>query len=210
MKLCVFGATGRTGRQLVRKGLAAGHVVVAPVRTPDRLEVDSDRLEVIRADVLDPGSLSRLREHRDIDHVVIALGSKKLWGDRVRSEGTRNILASLGELDLRPRIWVISAVGVGESWKQLSLVNKLFARILLPAVMNEHDKQEQVVRASGFPYTLLRPCGLISTSDEGRYRIQDSGVLERSTIERSAVAACLLDNLGNQQWVDRAVTAIAG
>jgi uncharacterized protein YbjT (DUF2867 family) len=41
MKLAIFGATGRTGRPLVQQALEAGHEVVALVRTPAKLTLQT-------------------------------------------------------------------------------------------------------------------------------------------------------------------------
>ena len=58
MKLTIFGATGRTGRQLTEQALAAGHEVTAVVRDPARLAgLASPRLHVLTADVLDPAAI---------------------------------------------------------------------------------------------------------------------------------------------------------
>ena len=38
-KLVVFGATGRTGREVVKQALEKGHHVTAVVRTPEKLNI---------------------------------------------------------------------------------------------------------------------------------------------------------------------------
>ena len=50
MKLAIFGATGRTGKPLVKQALEAGHEVVALVRTPAKMPLPSDRLTVVQGD----------------------------------------------------------------------------------------------------------------------------------------------------------------
>jgi putative NADH-flavin reductase len=39
LKLALFGATGRTGRQLLEQALKAGHEVTVFTRSPDKLDV---------------------------------------------------------------------------------------------------------------------------------------------------------------------------
>ena len=57
MKLTVFGATGRTGLQVVEQGLAAGHQIRAVVRDATGLAPDRAGLDVIVADVMDPATI---------------------------------------------------------------------------------------------------------------------------------------------------------
>src|SRR5260370_14744288 len=58
MKMTVFGASGGTGTQVVAQALDAGHDVLAVVRDPARLAVPArPNLEVVVADVMDPGSI---------------------------------------------------------------------------------------------------------------------------------------------------------
>ena len=38
-KLVVFGATGRTGKEVVKQALEKGHHITAVVRTPEKLDI---------------------------------------------------------------------------------------------------------------------------------------------------------------------------
>src|SRR6266436_9262191 len=76
MRLLIIGATGGTGRELVKQALERGHQVTAFVRTPARLRLAHERLTVVRGDVLDRSSVeAAVRGH---DAVLSALGHK-LW-----------------------------------------------------------------------------------------------------------------------------------
>jgi len=57
MKLTVFGATGRTGLQVVEQGLDGGHHVRAVVRDATGLAPDRAGLDVVVADVMDPATI---------------------------------------------------------------------------------------------------------------------------------------------------------
>ena len=48
MSLVIFGATGNTGKLLVEQALAAGNQVVAYVRNPAKLDMQSERLTKYR------------------------------------------------------------------------------------------------------------------------------------------------------------------
>jgi nucleoside-diphosphate-sugar epimerase len=60
MRLAIFGATGRTGSQLLEQALQAGHEVTAIVRNPDRLPTPAPAaLRVVAADVMDAAAIAR-------------------------------------------------------------------------------------------------------------------------------------------------------
>ena len=56
MKILIFGASGRTGRELLLQLLARGHDVTAVVRSPERFDVHYDRLNLLAGDALEPES----------------------------------------------------------------------------------------------------------------------------------------------------------
>lgn len=70
MRVVVLGATGRTGRPLVRRALAAGHEVVAFARTPSALDDPVAR-------VLERGGRHVLDAMRDrgVDRYVVLTGA---------------------------------------------------------------------------------------------------------------------------------------
>ncbi|MER5423861.1 NAD(P)-dependent oxidoreductase [Streptosporangium roseum] len=65
MRLTVFGATGGTGRHLVRQALDAGHEVTAVVRDPARLPIDHPALDIVVADIFDAVSLKPTLDGHD-------------------------------------------------------------------------------------------------------------------------------------------------
>ena len=76
MKIALFGATGKTGLQLIEQALKRGHSVKALVRNVDKLaslNKKEERLEVLKANVF---SAEDLAKHLgdDVDVVVSTLG----------------------------------------------------------------------------------------------------------------------------------------
>ncbi|OQO93634.1 NAD(P)-dependent oxidoreductase [Saccharomonospora piscinae] len=73
MRCVVFGATGYLGGRLIPELLAAGHEVRAVARTPAKLAgVDwRDRVEVVRGDVTDPGSVAEALRGQDVVYYLV-------------------------------------------------------------------------------------------------------------------------------------------
>jgi putative NADH-flavin reductase len=74
MKIAVVGATGATGRRVVKHALAQGHFVTAVARHPERLS-SADRLSFVRGDVLSPGGLTGALD--GVEAVISCIGPEK-------------------------------------------------------------------------------------------------------------------------------------
>ena len=72
--------------------------------------------------------------------------------------------------------------------------------------MSEHEAQEQTLIDSGLPYTIFRAAGLVDKKANGDYQIVKAGKMSPSTIERSALAACMLKGLSDDSGRNKALT----
>jgi nucleoside-diphosphate-sugar epimerase len=109
MKIFLAGGTGAVGRQLVPQLIAAGHAVVAITRKPDRIaELRIGGTEPIACDIFDRDRLiSIVREARpdaiinQLTDLPSTMEPRRLTeiyerNNRVRREGTRNLLEAAG------------------------------------------------------------------------------------------------------------------
>lgn len=206
MTVCIFGASGKTGQHLVKQALEHEYSVIAVARQASAIQQSSPTMSTIEADVLVPDSLAFLAKLTDKDHVVVALGSKELKGNVVRSEGMKNIIEALQKAGIKPRLSVISAAGVHESAKQLGLFSKIIAKLMLGSVMREHALQETIVENSGLPFTIFRPSGLVDKNASKRFQIVTEEVLKPTTIERAALANGIIGSLKTTDWVGQKLT----
>ncbi|MFL6597838.1 MAG: NAD(P)-dependent oxidoreductase [Chthoniobacterales bacterium] len=77
MKLFVIGATGRTGQEIVQQALARGHQVTAFVRSPENITAKSERLTVLKGNVLDENQLFNAMQNHDA--VISTLGPRQVF-----------------------------------------------------------------------------------------------------------------------------------
>src|SRR6266849_3375846 len=94
LRILIVGATGGTGRELVRQALEQGHQVTALVRKPKKMKLEHPNLRVVQGNVHDCDSVESAM--RGQSAVVCALGTKRLfYPNRVDSNGTANILRAM-------------------------------------------------------------------------------------------------------------------
>jgi putative NADH-flavin reductase len=204
MKLAIFGASGKTGTELVKQALEQGHTVTAFVRDPARLAIEDENLTFITGDVFDPVSVDQAVLGQDA--VVVALGAASdLQKTTVRTTGTINIIESMQKNDVK-RLVVVTAMGVGESWDDLSLFSKLFFATLLRSSRTDHEAQEVAVKESGLDWTIIRPSGLTDTPLTGVYDVGQNISAATSKIARADVADLILKELQQNMYIGRAVT----
>ena len=203
MKIAIFGATGGTGSELVKQALERGHSVTAFVRNSAQLAENGDGLTVMTGNIHDSASVERCVQGHDA--VICALGARDLKKTMIRTEGTVNIINAMKDNNVR-RLFVVSSMGVGESWNSLSMVNKLFFALLLKSTRADHEAQEAAVKASGLDWTIIRPSGLVNTPRTGAYSIGENIRAKTSQIPRADVADLILNNLEAQALVHKAVT----
>jgi len=72
MKLVIFGASGKTGRQLVEQALTRGHAVTAFVRNPGKFRLTHANLQLAQGDILNYDTVEPAV--RGQDAVLSALG----------------------------------------------------------------------------------------------------------------------------------------
>ena len=167
MRLLIFGATGGTGRELVRQALDQGHAVTAFARDPAVLNARGD-LRAVAGDVLDAAAVERAVAGHDA--VLCALGSPATRPGKVRSEGTLNILWAMESSGPR-RLICQSTIGIGDSRALLPpLYRYVLVPLLLRATFAEHERQEAVVRSSELEWTVVRAGALTDGERTGRYR----------------------------------------
>ena len=188
MKITVFGATGGTGREVVRQALAAGDTVTAVVRDP--AAGFPGRPAIVRADVMDPEAITPAVSGADV--VVSALGHRPGRKDPVSAPATGAIITAMRSAGVRRLIVVTAAGHVRDPHDGLvtrAVLKPLLGRLLRHAFA-DFTRTDRIVAGSGLDWTIMRPPRL--TDGRSRpYRTE----LDRTvgaTIARTDLARAIL------------------
>ena len=202
MNIIVFGGSGQTGIRVVEQALEEGHAVTAAVRSPEKIRLKHEQLQVVQVDVLDREIVAdAIAGH---DAVVCTLGSTNLK-DTVRSEGTANIIAGM-EAHGVERIVIVSSMGVGESKKQLTLSGKMIVNTLLKNVILDHERQEKLLADSNLNWTSVRPSGLTEGARTGSYTTSNDSAVKGGRVRRADVADFILKVLKEDSYSRDAIS----
>ncbi|QIN82018.1 NAD(P)H-binding protein [Rubrobacter tropicus] len=203
MKVAIFGATGRTGRPLVKEALERGHAVTAFARDPSRLGVSRDRLVVVRGDVTDASAVERAVSGQDA--VVSALGHAKGSPKDVQTRGTANIVAAMEKHGAR-RLVSLTGAGVRTEGDEPKLVDKVFGLLLKTLqrdVLEDAEGHVAVIRASGLEWVVVRGPRLTEGEKKGQYRVGLVGKNSGTSISRADLADFMLDQLTDDAHLGR-------
>lgn len=199
----MIGASRGTGAEVVRQAAAAGHDVIAVSRSG--AGATGPGVTVAAADALD------IEEVRGVvdgaDAVVVTVGGSSGDRSRPRAAVTENVVTAMQEAGIR-RLIVHSTYGAGGSATHAPLPVQLLIRTVLARALADHDAQEEVVRASGLDWTIVRPVGLTDAPASGVYLAvpSDDRTPLGSRIARADVAEYIVGALGDPGTIRQALT----
>ena len=201
MKVLVLGATGGTGRLIVRDAVAKGHSIVALVRSKASANLPDARM--IEGDARDEAALARAMD--DCDTVISALGTG--IGFRkvdLLTVATHGLVTAMMRNGVR-RLVCVSALGVGDSRGHGGFVfDRLFLPLLLSQAYKDKERQEAAVRASVLDWVLVRPAMLTDDPARGSARaITDLAGVKGGKIARADVARFVVEQLTTDTWLRR-------
>jgi putative NADH-flavin reductase len=156
IKVLVFGATGRTGRIIVKKILKEGYSVKVFVRNVKKINhIVHQNFSVSEGDVRNAKAVEDAVKDSDI--VISALGNLKVIPNTIISDGVANIIAAM-KLHGKDRLIFMSSLGVGDSKWQLGWVhNLIYLPTFLRSAFKDKESQEKLIHESGLAWTIVRP-----------------------------------------------------
>ena len=203
MNILVLGATGGTGRQIVLAAAAKDYGVTALVRSKDPARLGSATL--VQGDARDEAALARALD--GCDAVISALGTALSPFREVTllSAATRALVATMNRTGVR-RLVCITGMGAGDSRGHGGFFyDRVFQPLLLRTIYADKDRQEEIVRASGLDWIIVRPTVLNDKAARGALRATtDLAGVRGGTISRADVAAFTLDQVEGNAWLHKA------
>jgi uncharacterized protein YbjT (DUF2867 family) len=205
MTLLVIGATGSIGSLVVEEALRQGHSVRALVRSQEKARRLPAKVEPVIGDLTRPDTLDAAV--KDIDAVVFTHGSDgagKAGSETVDYGGVRNVLAALGSR--KARIALMTAIGVTNRTGSYNRSTE------------SHDwkrRAERLVRASGCPYTIVRP-GWFDYNKTDEHKLvflqgdtRHAGNSSDGVIARRQIAEVLIGSLASDQALRKTFELVA-
>ena len=202
MKVFVAGATGQTGRRIVKQLVERNIPVRALVRDLEKAKtILPQAAELVVGDVLSPNSLSEAIADSTV--VICATGatpSFDITGPyRVDYEGTKNLVDAAKAKEIKHFVLVTSLC-----------VSQLFHPLNLFWLILVWKKQaEEYLQKSGLTYTIVRPGGLLNDENLDRVVMSAADTLFDGRIPRTKVARVCIEALFASASQNKIVEIIA-
>jgi uncharacterized protein YbjT (DUF2867 family) len=185
MKIFVAGATGKTGKHIVRQLIDQDFAVSALVRDRSLGRIIlPDNTELIVGDILKPATFESALANCNV--VICATGASPSLNPtgpyQVDYEGTKNLVDAAKKQGIEHFVLVSSLC-----------TSKFFHPLNLFWLILYWKKQaENYLQASGIPYTIVRPGGLKEEDNADNIIMSQADTLFEGSIPRQKVAqACI-------------------
>ncbi|KAJ7394417.1 hypothetical protein OS493_000226 [Desmophyllum pertusum] len=163
LKLVVFGATGRTGKELVKQALEKGHHVTAVVRSPEKLNTQHDNLSLVKGDACDLESFAAALDGKDAVLSSLGVYANIFNPTTFYSESMHAITEGMTRHKITRLVTVTSwctQPGPNNDW----FLEWILKPLLLNGVIKDMATMEKTLESSDpqlLNYTIVRPCRLL-------------------------------------------------
>lgn len=218
LSIVVYGATGDVGTHIVQEALNRGHQVTAVSRRPEQVEMQHDRLSIVKGDLLDRASVAGTVSNKD----VVIVSVRGVIGDSGTPESALQFLAAeilvdvLSQLgDPAPRLLHVGGSGSLEVEPGVRYAAKL-PKVFIPKgleveILGQILALEFYRKVDDVQWTYVTPPKNFTNGPRtGVFRIGGDQALEdkrgRTRLSRADFAVALIDEAEQAQHVRQRIS----
>ncbi|KAL9969697.1 hypothetical protein ACROYT_G021948 [Oculina patagonica] len=205
-KLVVFGASGRTGHQVVQQALAKGHSVTAVVRSPETFYIKDGSLEVVKGDVFDPEFLATVLKGKDAVISCLGFSGSFFWPTTLYSKSITSITTAMERSGIG-KLVCVTCIYTQKDPSNPRWMDWLL-RPLARSFMNDMALMEDIVMKSNhLCYTIVRPPCLSEEPATANYLLAEGQSVPEGvkTVPRADLAHFMLKSLDTKEWDKKGV-----
>ena len=202
MKALVAGATGQTGRNIVKQLVQKNIPVKALVRNLEQAkEILPSEAELVVGDVLKPETLTTAIA--DCTVLLCATGASPSLNPtgpyQIDFQGTKNLVDAAKQSDVKHFV-IVSSLCVSKFFHPLNL---------FWLILYWKKQAEKYIQQSGLTYTIVRPGGLKNEDNADRIVMSSADTLFDGSIPRPKVAQVCIESLFQPAAKNKIVEIVA-
>jgi uncharacterized protein YbjT (DUF2867 family) len=209
-RILLYGAAGRTGTQVLDYAIRRGYEVNALVRDASKITQKSPKINIITGLTTDTDDVRKAMI--GCDAVICTLGAlhqseiltlRKIDPPHTLEISIRNTIECMKEAGIR-RIITQSSFGVGDSYEYAPWLLKMAVKYTkFKIVVEDHNMQEQLLKASGLDWTIVQPVGLTDHTQFKKLCVTYDTAPPSRDVSRKQVAHFMIDNLENKAYLKK-------
>jgi len=199
MKVVIFGATGFSGRAILKEALAQDHQVTILVRNKAAVSIINKNLNVIVGDVMDKKIIAEVLKNQDA--VIQCLGINGKGNGKPTSfisDATKVIVEAMEKQEVK-RLIAMSNVGAGNS---IAFQPWIFTKIILPffmkwleVIIDDKNRMEPIIINSRLDWTIVRCPNIVDKPLKGSCNATLDGKGLKLSVTLSDMAAFIVQQL---------------
>lgn len=171
MKVVIFGATGFSGKAILKEALVKGYWVTILVRNAKAVTVQDPHLTIVEGNVLDNDTVYQVLQGQDA--VIQCLGVNGKGDGKTTtfvSDANKIIMDAMAKAKVS-RLIAMSIAGAGNS---LTFTPWIFRKVVLPYFMkwlqvliDDKNRMEPMIMNSNLDWTIVRCAGIVDKPAKG-------------------------------------------
>jgi putative NADH-flavin reductase len=208
MNVVIFGATGLSGKVILREALSRRHRVTVLVRNAKDVTLQDENLTVVQGSVLDRHSVHEVLNNQDAVIQCLGVGGKGNGkATTFVSDANKIIMEEMEKTGVK-RLIAMSNLGAGNS---LAFTPWYFRKIILPyfmkwlqVIVDDKNRMEPMIMQSKLDWTIVRSAGMASKPAKGKVNDTLTGKGLKFTITLADLAKFMVDQLEDTKYLKQA------
>lgn len=203
--IAIFGASGKTGEEILKEASSLGLTIRAIVRRHSTI-LPMGKIRAIECDYNNKDDIKK--SIKDVDGVIIVFGPRSPYTDVFCEKTTSNIIEAMKAVGIKRLICQTGAM-IGDYIRNRSVFFELMCRMYRsqnPLGYNDRVQQERVIKESGLDWTIIKPPRLINENGNGDVSAGENvsvGLL--SSISRRSLAKFILEEVHNRRYFNKSI-----
>ena len=208
MKVVIFGATGLSGKVILKEALSKNHQVTILVRNAKDVTLQDENLTVVQGSVLDRNTVNEVLKNQDAVIQSLGVGGKGNGKPTTFvSDANKIIIEEMQKTNVK-RYIAMSNIGAGDSYSYLPWI---FRILILPyfmkwlqVIVDDKNRMEPMIMKSNLDWTIVRSAGMADKPAKGTISTSLDGKGLKFTITLTDLAKFIVDQLEDMKFIKKA------
>jgi len=203
MRIALFGATGKTGKVLLKKLLIKEYEVKALVRNPSKLENYYSKVSIIKGDILDPSSVDNTIKECDV--IICVVGHVKGTPNNMQLDGMKNIITSMSKNNIKKLI-TLTGAGVftkGDNPSFFDKIMQLLLKIISFSRFKDGANMVNEIKETNLDWIVIRAPFITNEKAKNKFSIYNNLESNKpaTRISREDLVDFILENITSKEYV---------